>query len=113
MSKLAHANNRILDADRNPLLKFLIKVSIYKQFCAGENAREVNRTIDGLKELGYTGTILAYAKEVVVDKEEVKKLKALSDEQLQACIREEIEPWKSGTLETVRLAQPGDFVGLK
>lgn len=34
-------------------------------------------------------------------------------EAAEACIRQEITPWKLGTLETVKLAGPDDFVALK
>ncbi|EHL02244.1 putative proline dehydrogenase, mitochondrial [Glarea lozoyensis 74030] len=35
------------------------------------------------------------------------------DELAEACIRKEIIPWAKGSLETVKLASPGDFVALK
>lgn len=34
-------------------------------------------------------------------------------EAAEACIRNEILPWKKGTLETVQMTVPGDFVALK
>jgi proline dehydrogenase len=116
MDVLAHSNNLILSPDRNPLLKFCIKWTFYRQFCAGENAVEVERTLGGLKKLGYAGVILNYAREVVMDKKEAASLKPLessSKEEIEACIRDEIGPWRKGTLETVRMTQAGDFVALK
>ena len=73
---------------------------------------EVRRTINGLKNLGYKGAILGYAREVVMDDKETSALKGCEDSE-SACIKNEILPWKRGTLETVELAGPDDFVALK
>lgn len=89
-----------------------MKKTFYVQFCAGENAREVRHTIKGLRDLGYKGVILGYAKEVVMDDKETSALAATKDAQ-KCCLEKEILPWKKGTLETVELAGPDDFVALK
>lgn len=122
MTMLANTSNPILSPDRNPLLRFFLKKTFYAQFCAGEDALEVRRSIQGLKNIGFTGVILGYAKEVVLSKDECKALSkddcdglAESREgvETESAIRNEISPWAQGTLETVRLASPGDFVALK
>lgn len=114
MAALAHTKNHILSPDSNPLLRFALKKTFYAQFCAGENAVEVRQTIGGLKNIGFTGVILGYAKEVVLSEKQALALaEGKVGEETDECIREEIEPWAQGTLETVRLAQPGDFVALK
>jgi proline dehydrogenase len=114
MSILAHSKSPILSPDTNPILGFLLKHTFYRQFCAGENAVEVRRTIDSLKSLGFKGVILGYAREVVLDEKEASSLETCGDyDKVEACIRNEIVPWAKGTLETVKLAQPGDFVALK
>ncbi|ORY55924.1 FAD-linked oxidoreductase [Pseudomassariella vexata] len=111
MSKLAHATNPLMNPDRNPLLRYFLKKTFYAQFCAGENAAEVRATVSGLKRIGFTGVILGYAREVVLTQEQTLDLGAsIHDE---ACLTHEITPWKNGTLETVKIAQPGDFVALK
>jgi proline dehydrogenase len=114
MAALAHSRNPILNPDYNPLLRFFLKKTFYAQFCAGENSLEVRHTIDGLKNIGYTGVILGYAREVVLSETQAQ---ALADgkigEETDEIIRNEIAPWAEGTLETVQLAQPGDFVALK
>lgn len=114
MSALANTSNPFLMPDRNPLLKFSLKKSFYAQFCAGENAGEVRHTVDTLKKIGFSGVILGYAKEVVLTDEQTRNL-ASGIEGLEAeeCIRTEIMPWADGTMETVLLASPGDFVALK
>jgi len=114
MTALAHTKNPLLSPDTNPLLRYALKKTFYAQFCAGEHAFEVRRTIHGLKSIGFTGVILGYAKEVVLSEKQARALaEGKVGEETEECIREEIEPWAQGTLETVRLAQPGDFVALK
>ncbi|KAK3181785.1 proline dehydrogenase [Lecanicillium sp. MT-2017a] len=114
MSLLAHTTNPILNPDSNPILRFFLKNTFYAQFCAGENAPEVRSTISGLKNIGFTGVILGYAKEVVLNEDQARAI-ATEDQGKESAqdIASEIEPWANGTLETVALADPGDFVALK
>ncbi len=114
MSLLANTSSPLLNPDRNALLRFMVKKTFYAQFCAGENPYEVRRTIDALKNIGFSGVILGYAKEVVLSEEQTKDLASCGDgSAAEECIRNEIIPWAAGTMETVRLAEPGDFVALK
>jgi proline dehydrogenase len=114
MTILAHSKSPILSPDVNPILRFFLKKTFYKQFCAGENAAEIKRTVDGMKGLGFKGVILGYAREVVLSEEQKANLSSCEGtEAEEACIRNEIIPWTKGTLETVRLASPTDFVALK
>lgn len=114
MSLLAHTTNPLLNPDRNPALRFMLKNTFYAQFCAGETPREVRQTINGLKGIGFSGVILGYAREVVLTEAQTKDLASCGEGAVaEECIRNEIIPWAAGTLETVRLAQPGDFVALK
>ncbi|KAK7418174.1 proline dehydrogenase [Neonectria punicea] len=112
MAALANPHSPVLNPDRNPLLRFFLKKTFYAQFCAGENAAEVHRTIAGLKNIGFTGVILCYAKEVVLTSDQAKSLGEPAKETEEA-LNNEILPWAEGTLETVRLVQPGDYVALK
>ncbi|KAI1384242.1 proline dehydrogenase [Hypoxylon trugodes] len=114
MSVLAHSNHAILNPDKNPVLRWFLKKTFYAQFCAGENATEVRRTIDGLKKIGFTGVILGYAREIVLTEAQTQNLSACDQGSIaEECVRNEIRPWAAGTLETVSLARPGDFVALK
>ena len=120
MSTMAHTNAAVLNPDRNPLLRQLLKATFYAQFCAGENAAEVRRTVQGLKQLGFSGVMMGYAREVVLTEAQQRSLGGASSKDLfegaeaERCIREEVDPWKNGNLETLRLAQPGqDFVSVK
>ncbi|KAK7757062.1 proline dehydrogenase [Diatrype stigma] len=121
MSAMAHSDAALLNPDRNPLLRHLLKKTFYAQFCAGENAAEVRRTVLGLKAIGFHGVIMGYAREVVLTQAQQDALAAgggaSSSAEVEAeCVRHEVEPWKQGNLETLRVAQPGpggDFVALK
>ncbi|KAG2414384.1 hypothetical protein HFD88_003575 [Aspergillus terreus] len=106
LSLLAHPKTPILDVAKNPLLNLLVKHSIYKQFNAGENKLEVQRSIRDIKSLGYRGVLLGYAKEVLVGESNV-------DPADEKAARQEIQMWLDGTLQTVDMAHEGDFVALK
>ncbi len=114
MSLLANTTSPFLNPDRNPLLRFLVKKTFYAQFCAGENPNEVRHSIDALKHIGFSGVILGYAREVVLSQEQTQNLASCGEgSAAEECIRDEIIPWATGTMETVRLASPRDFVALK
>jgi len=114
MSLLAHSQSPVLNPDRNPILRWFLKKTFYAQFCAGENAKEVHQTVNSLKHTGFKGIMLCYAKEVVLDENASKALESGGDsEASKLLIEQEILPWKKGTLETVALTEPGDFVAVK
>lgn len=139
---MANSNLSILNPDKNPILKSVLRNTMYPQFCAGETPSEVRRTIADLKRIGYAGVILGYGREVVMDGAETLSMrepesdekggKAVAEEKKQQQqeeeegeeeeysagsiaeqSRREIEEWKRGTLQTVNLADTGDFVALK
>lgn len=114
MSLLAHSSNSLFNPDQNPVLRWFLKKTFYAQFCAGEHPEEVRHTIRRLKDIGFTGVILGYAKETVLSKTEARDL-ASSVQGAKAAdgIAREIAQWVDGTEATVKLAQPGDFVALK
>lgn len=112
MGILAHSKNSLFNADKNPVLKYLLNKTLYAQFCAGENAQQVSDSADKLKDIGFTGVILAYAKENPT--EELPESEAAQPgQETQAIIEKEIRPWAENTLETIKLTQPGDFAALK
>ncbi|KKY24464.1 putative proline oxidase [Phaeomoniella chlamydospora] len=111
---VAHSKSKVLDPDRNPILRSTIKHTIYKQFCAGTNAQEVRTTLNQLKGMGFTGAILGYAREVVMDENEVNVMNnEQTSEGQTAKENEEVSAWETGTLKTIEMAEPGDFVALK
>lgn len=114
MSALANTTNPVLHPDKNPLLRYFLKKTFYAQFCAGENASEVRQTIQSLKSIGFRGVILGYAKEVVLTEAQATDLESCGSGAVgEECVRTEVDPWATGTMETVLLASPGDFVALK
>lgn len=106
LSTLAHPKTPVLDVAKNPLLNALVKHTLYKQFNAGENKLEVQQSIQAIKQLGYRGVLLGYAREVLVGEGNV-------DPRDEKAARAEIQTWLDGTLQTVDMAQEGDFVALK
>jgi proline dehydrogenase len=114
LSFLAHAKSPLFSADTNPLVRMALKKTLYAQFCAGETPAEIKGTVSQLKQMGYAGVILAYAKEVVLQGKDAEAFDAALDcSEQERCTREEIAAWTNGNMETVRLAEKGDFVALK
>lgn len=114
MGHLAHSKSRWLNPDNNRFLHFLLKRTLYNQFCAGETPAEVRRTISSLKELGYKGVILNHAREAVLSKEDAANLDSESSNPAQeAADLQEIQQWRDDLLQTVMLTERGDFVALK
>lgn len=79
--------------------------------------REVTSTIQQIKDMGFRGVILTYAREVVVDassegpndgQQKSGKLKSSESAEDQ-----DIEAWRQGVLETVSMVGEGDFLALK
>lgn len=106
LSLLAHPRNAFWDVARNPLLNMAIKHTIYKQFNAGENKLEVQESINKIKGLGCRGVLLGYAREVLIGENDDASYDA------KAALAD-IQMWIDGTMQTVDMAQPGDFVALK
>ena len=108
LSFVAHSNSPLLNPDRNRVLRYVVKQTFYVHFCAGETPVEVKRTVDNLKAMGCDGVILGYAREVVIDE---KGSVPICLETNGSC--EEVDKWKRGTLEAVKLAERGDYVAVK
>lgn len=117
LSILANSSSSLLNPDRNPLLRFLLKKTFYAQFCAGETPAEVKKTAAQLESMGYKGVILAYGKEIVLEKGE--KLEILKSDastvrsMADGTAKEEVQSWKEGTLKTIDMTKSGDFMALK
>lgn len=106
LSHLAEPRTALLDVARNPLLNLMVKHSIYRQFNAGENKLEVQQSIQEIKRLGCRGALLGYAREYLGGSSDVASM-------TEEAARKEVQMWLDGTLQTVDMAQPGDFVALK
>lgn len=107
--------NPLLDVNRNPLLHYLLKKTFYKQFCAGETGAETKATVQSLKDLGFNGVILTYARETVFDHNantgHTLGFAARKEGEDQFCFS--IETWRKGTLDTVDLIGERDYLAVK
>lgn len=124
MSALSKPNRGfLLSVDRNPILHGILKKTFYEQFCAGENGTETKATIRQLKDMGFRGVIMTYAKETVFDHstnseqglgvaalEKKQKGEALDPAMLRCA---NIEAWRKGTIETVEQLEDGDYLAVK
>ena len=103
LRRTLESKSYLMSIERNPVLARLLKTTFYAQFCAGETKKEVAVNTTAAREaLGYDGIILEYALEVLGGA-------APTAEETAA----EIEVWRKGMLESVEVAQEGDFIGLK
>ncbi|KAH6665844.1 FAD-linked oxidoreductase-like protein [Plectosphaerella plurivora] len=96
---------RLWNIERNPVLRFILKTTFYKHFCAGETPEEARQTLLLMKSQGFKGTLLTYGKETVFDFE-TNKSHGQGD-------LSGIEAWRKGTMETAELLGEGDQLALK
>jgi hypothetical protein len=120
LSFFAKPNRSFLfNVDRNPVLKAILKRTLYNQFCAGETERETRACVKQLKDLGFKGVILTFAKEMVYDDKSKKSNHHTSTSErfheMEAAVTEDtdIEAWRVGTLKTVDLISEGDILAIK
>ncbi|KAH8664497.1 proline oxidase [Xylariales sp. PMI_506] len=109
----------LFDVERNPLLHSILKRTFYNQFCGGETIEETKACVRRLKDLGFRGIILTYAREIVFDhktKTEHGHGSSQSSEspaEAASKLCPDIEAWRKGTLETMECINDGDFLALK
>ncbi|KAJ4269872.1 hypothetical protein NW762_001541 [Fusarium torreyae] len=118
LSFFAKPHSGLLSVEKNPLLHFLFKRTLYDHFCAGENGKEVTGTINRIKDMGFKGVILTYAKEVVVDSSQgggssIQGSAEIAADAIDVAEDSAIEAWRQGVLETVQMIGEGDFLALK
>lgn len=110
MKLIASHDAKFFSPERNPIINMLLRPTFYSQFAAGENEQQVGKTIQTIKNQGFTGVILGYAREVVVDIYD--RTPQPVDKPTSAELRD-IELWKQGTLRTLRMLSAGDFLAIK
>ncbi|EFR03061.1 proline oxidase [Nannizzia gypsea CBS 118893] len=119
LSFIADSKSPLLNPDRNLILNYLLRKTIYTQFCAGEKPHEVQRCIDEIRRAGFSGVILGYAREGVPDENETAAILELdskcsnSAESNKKVAEYEVSAWREGNLHTIDLAGEGGFVNLK
>ncbi|THY14496.1 proline oxidase [Aureobasidium pullulans] len=115
--------SRLLSVDKNPLIHAILRKTFYDQFCAGETRKDTVSTIKGLKDMGFRGVIMTFAKETVFDhrtKTEhgvgeallINKEKGLLVESVNTQ-NADIDTWRKGTLETIDLPEGTDYLAVK
>lgn len=110
MKLVANQNARFFSPEKNPTVNMLLRPTVYRQFAAGENEREVIETINQMKTQGYTGVILGYAREIVID------TTSRMPQPIQNPTQEDVDQirlWKENTLRTLRMLGAGDFLAVK
>lgn len=115
---LVHAKISLLNVNKQPLLRTPLKRTFYNHFCAGENAVEVRSTIRNIKDMGFKGVILTYAREIVVDgtvpaSESASPCSSEQSSKAEPSKNPDIEAWRKGILETVGMVGKGDILALK
>ncbi|KAM0745446.1 hypothetical protein ACQRIT_000830 [Beauveria bassiana] len=102
---------------KNPVLAWLLKETVYKQFCAGEAPSEIKSTMRAMKEMGFKGTILTYAKETVFDHKNKEEfglgMNMIPTNGASSTECPYITLWKQGTLDTVKLLGEQDQLTVK
>ncbi|KAL8809227.1 MAG: hypothetical protein Q9200_003606 [Gallowayella weberi] len=106
LSLLAHSKSPLLRVEDNHILRYILKNTIYAQFCAGETSAEVRETVSSLKDTGFEGVVLNYAKEILVNKGALVG-------HIESDEAEDVETWKKGMLKTLEMATEGDYVAAK
>lgn len=110
LSVLANSKTAFLNPDSNWVLRYALDKTLYKQFCAGENATDIRNTIKEAKKIGFSGAILAYATES--PNQPAEETETIRHESIGNTSTGLLQ-WLESSLKTVRLAEPGDFVAFK
>ncbi|PSR80261.1 hypothetical protein BD289DRAFT_485094, partial [Coniella lustricola] len=105
----------MLNPDRNPLLRAVIKPLVYDQFCAGTDEREIRQCVASIRSMGFSGVILAYGKEILIydrsggaDAATTSAVAAPA----QGQVDQEIEQWRKGNLETISMMDSQDILAI-
>lgn len=107
---IANSESALLNPDKNPVLRALIKPIVYDQFCAGRNITEIQKTSGTIKGLGFSGVVLCYGKEVQLD---ANNRPIGYGEGNTPTLAAEIEQWRTGNLNTLDMVSEGDWLGIK
>jgi hypothetical protein len=104
MKTVADSESAFFNPDKNPILRGTVKRLIYDQFCAGRNEAEVDQTSRDIKELGFSGVVLCYGKEMYAEH---------AAEATGEVAMAHLKQWKEGNLQTLKMAKEGDWLGIK
>lgn len=107
INRMLASRTAVFDPDRNRLLRWVFQQTFYRQFCAGENKQQVQRTISELQDVGYDGVVLEYASEVLDEHTQASTGRTTAQDV------ESIKKWRTDVITTVEMAGSGDCVALK
>lgn len=113
----------LLNVDKNPLIHAFLKKTFYDQFCAGETRYETKATCQQIRDLGFRGVLLTFAKETVFDHRTCTE-HSVGEAALEArenslpldpkvALNADIEAWHKGTLDTIDLLGETDYLAVK
>ncbi|KAG9569193.1 proline oxidase, partial [Aureobasidium melanogenum] len=113
----------LLNVDKNPLIHAFLKKTFYDQFCAGETRGETKKTCQQIKDLGFQGVLLTFAKETVFDHRTCTEhsvgeaaLESIENSlplDPKVVVNADIESWRKGTLDTIDLLGETDYLAVK
>jgi copper homeostasis protein CutC len=106
------SKSSVIHPSKNPIMRYLLRKTIYNHFCAGENEIEVRRSVQKMKALGFEGVILGYARESVANMDDVQHLPASSNVKQEVWDRA-VDEWKDGNLRTLKMIGQGDYMNVK
>lgn len=114
LSSLTKPQQGLWSIENNHFLRSILKSTLYTHFCAGEDATEVKETIRQIKDMGFKGVILTYAREVVAESSTtVKGLDGSVEKHSTVEQDHAISSWREGVAETLSMIGNGDFLALK
>lgn len=111
MTHLANSKSVLLNPDKNRLVSGIMRILFYNHFCAGSSELEVRKTVSTMKDMGFKGVILGYAKEVIVDPGATREEAAGSGS--AKLIEGAIDQWREGNLRSLPMIGTGDFLAVK
>jgi proline dehydrogenase len=106
LKRVAESRQPFLDPDRNPVLNKILRATLYDHFCGGWERDQILNCIKSVKNVGYAGVILNYAREIVAH--DLAASSSTVDISAQ-----QIQQWHEGNLQTLSMLGPGDYVGIK
>ncbi|OJJ50286.1 hypothetical protein ASPZODRAFT_149647 [Penicilliopsis zonata CBS 506.65] len=112
MKLVVNSQSPVFDPRKNPIVDHLLRATIYNHFCAGTDEAEVRQSVKSMKDMGYKGVILGYAREVVVNEPEDCNI-PISEQNQQTLHLRAVEEWKLGNLQTLKMIGPGDYLSMK
>lgn len=105
LSLLAHPRVSLLDVNKNPLLRQILKMTFYNHFCAGESGAGVQSTIRKIKDMGFRGGDFDLRERIVIgaSASKTKDFPTSQNSHSESAQHPDIAAWRESVLETVAL----------